>query len=37
MAVKTLIRTIEAGKKFIDIFDDFKLRVLAVDLEIYYD
>jgi hypothetical protein len=37
MASKTLIRTIEAGKRFIDIFDDLKLRTLAVELEIHFE
>lgn len=32
MAVKTLIRTIEAGKMFINIFDEVKLRSLAIEL-----
>lgn len=37
MAAKNLIRTIEAGKRLIDIFDDLKLRALAVELEIYFE
>lgn len=37
MAAKTLIRTIQAGKKVGDIFDNLKLRGMAVDLEIYFE
>lgn len=36
-SVKSLIRTIGAGKNLIDLFDDFKMRNLAVDLEKYYE